>query len=426
MEQRIAQVETGLSEQREKLARTYEASFLVAPVDDATERAAAQFVAGEQALQALDRRVERARQPLQQQLDALEKSIAEVTPQLTTMQGELAFWQTEFEREINGQRSGIVGVGPRARSIESDQINWRRAEVTRLSGELEALLAERQRLQRESEAIEAGLRHEFVQLQESEKARMEQELQAQQELRRQVQQETAAQFVAQQDVVRAGINEQIALRVTELERLQADLAIQASEAQQRIEQLRTEPRRDLLTQTLALHHLFSRGEDGGRFALIAYVLLIALFVLVDTIPLVVKFFSRPGPYDTLVDQDEVRFDKNHEAFLLNYSRYIEQATASGLASLTRHQPLENALVMGIERSRAAKAFMESLMELEREFQERMRRERELLAREKDETSIRHRLALLEDMAAGFQQDLRERMTEFFSPAEPRARLDANV
>jgi hypothetical protein len=47
-----------------------------------------------------------------------------------------------------------------------------------------------------------------------------------------------------------------------------------------------------LTQTLALHHLFKEGAEGGRFAFYTYIILTALFMLVDTIPLVVKFFTK--------------------------------------------------------------------------------------------------------------------------------------
>ena len=48
--------------------------------------------------------------------------------------------------------------------------------------------------------------------------------------------------------------------------------------------LRAEPRRDILTQTLALHALFQAGNEGGQFAFYTYVILTLLFMLVVTIP----------------------------------------------------------------------------------------------------------------------------------------------
>jgi hypothetical protein len=42
--------------------------------------------------------------------------------------------------------------------------------------------------------------------------------------------------------------------------------------------------------------------------MVTYAVLTLLFMLVDIIPLMVNFFCKPGPYDTLLDRDEVHFD----------------------------------------------------------------------------------------------------------------------
>ncbi len=422
LENRIATVEEAISEQREKLTASYDVTFLQSPEDNAAERAAAKFSAGKEAADELVNRIALAQKPIQQKIAENTKLIEQLSPQLATVQGELDFWQKEYEREINGQRSGLVGVGPRARSVESDQLAWRRTEVLRLSGEVEHLVFETQRLQRELAAAESGLIAEFEAIQLTETALVQEQLLEQRELRRSIETSQAEKFVEQQDVVREGINRQIALRTEELQRLQSDLDALVEENRQSLEILRTEPRNDLLTQTLALHALFERGEEGGKFALTAYLLLIGLFLLVDTIPLVVKFFSKAGPYDTLVDRDEVRFEKDHLAYISNYSRYIDRAMAQGLASVTREQPLEEALIAGIERSRAAKVFIESLVELEQAFQERMRAEREALAQQADNATIARRMEVLEVMAASFQADMKHRMEQFFErePTIPKA------
>ena len=64
-----------------------------------------------------------------------------------------------------------------------------------------------------------------------------------------------------------------------------------------------------MTQTLALalHELFKQGADGGEFAFYTYLILTSLFMLVDTIPLVIKFFTKAGPYDLLVDRDRMKW-----------------------------------------------------------------------------------------------------------------------
>jgi hypothetical protein len=152
------------------------------------------------------------------------------------------------------------------------------------------------------------------------------------------------------------------------------------------------------------------------------VVLTLLFMLVDTIPLVVKFFSKPGPYDTLVDQDEVRFDKERQTFLKSFTRYMDELAGGRLLHLTRNKPLEQAMIEGVDRSRAAKEFLESLMELERVFEERVRVERDLLAKEGRGDS--QRAVAIEEMAAKFYADLRQRMETFFG--HDAARLAAGT
>ena len=92
---------------------------------------------------ALETRITEATAPQREQLATLEKQIAEQETANKTLSEELNHWQTEFEREINGQRSGISGVGPRAKSIQDDQLAWRRLESKRLASVLEGLTGQR-------------------------------------------------------------------------------------------------------------------------------------------------------------------------------------------------------------------------------------------------------------------------------------------
>ena len=79
----------------------------------------------------LDQRLTDTRAPYEAKLTTFEGELATSTAEYSKIQGELDFWQREFEREVNGQRSGIVGLGPRARSIRDDQLEWRRDETKR-------------------------------------------------------------------------------------------------------------------------------------------------------------------------------------------------------------------------------------------------------------------------------------------------------
>jgi hypothetical protein len=153
--------------------------------------------------------------------------------------------------------------------------------------------------------------------------------------------------------------------------------------------------------------------------LIAYLVLALLFMLVDTIPLVVKFFSKPGPYDALLDCDEVRFDRERDAFLTSYHRYMDELAEGRLLHLTQNKPLERTLIEGVDRSRAAKEFLEALLEMEGAFEERMEAERARLKEEGAGSRAAERLAMLEEMTESFYADMRKRMGLFFEEEDAR-------
>src|SRR5690606_22760778 len=271
-----------------------------------------------------DARLKEETAPEQEKLASTETAIAENQSRYATLQSELDNWQREFEREVNGQRSGIVGLGPRAKSIQADQLAWRRDEAKRLGETLAYLTGLRNELSNQIKATEDRIKEEFINLAATKAERLKSERERIASLKRQVQQSQADQFGEQQNTIRATITAQIDTRLAELGRLQGELAAIGQQEQERIAAIAAEPRRDLLTQTLALHRLFDEGGEGGRFALIAYLVLASLFLLIDTIPLVVKFFSQPGPYDSLVDREEVRYARERTAWLKSYQRYMDE------------------------------------------------------------------------------------------------------
>jgi hypothetical protein len=131
-------------------------------------------------------------------------------------------------------------------------------------------------------------------------------------------------------------------------------------------------------------------------------------MLVDTIPLVVKFFTKPGPYDTMLDREEVSYDAGHKAFLGGHARYMGELATGNLMSVTRNRRLETALLDGVEHSRAAREFLDSLIEMEKAFAEKIRIEQEATSGKTPES-----LAALEAMKQRFYEDLHRRMETFF-------------
>jgi hypothetical protein len=405
----ITGLEDGISAKRERWNETFLARFEVQKRKDADAELPG-LTAQQQA--ELKKSITEATAPFTERLAVVEQQLAEATPQSVTVQGELTYWQTEFERELNGQRSGLAGEGPRARSIRADQLEPRREESRRLAGLLDHLSSEKASLESRTREAEAAAIAAFdVRLQDIERTNQV-EVDRVAALKQRVEEDQAEVFVTQQNALRETIKTEIDTRLKELERAQGELAAVADDERKQLDAIAAEPRKDILTQTLALHSVFDSGDQAGMFALSTYVVLTLLFMLVDTIPLIVKFFCKPGPYDNLLDRDEVLFDSDHRAFLASNRRYVQQLAAGNLTGVTRNKPLEHALINGVEHTRAAREFIDSLIEMEKSFAERMRMEEEEAGYQNPE-----KLKALEEMKARFYQSLHQRMEGFFSRPE---------
>ena len=402
----VTLLEAALAEQRGRWNDSFQARFLLQ--ENIQASSAIPGLTAEQQVE-LKAAIDEGTAPFRERLAVIETQSAELTPQYAKLQSELGFWQAEFERELNGQRSGLRGEGPRARSIRSDQLEPRRGESQRLGSLLEHLTAEKSTLQTQSRQAEASA----IQLFETKLAEIatanRTEAGRVAGLKQQVESDQAGQFVTQQNALRETIKHQIDTRLAELTRVQGELANVASEEVNRLAALRAEPRRDILTQTLALHALFQAGSEGGQFAFYTYLVLTLLFMLVDTIPLIVKFFTKPGPYDTLVDRDEITFDTEHRAFRNSRNRYMTQLSNGNLTAVTRNPRLESALVDGVEHTRAAREFLDSLVEMEKSFAAKM-----ILEEQSIGVAESDKRAAFEAIKRRFYDDLHHRMEIFFT------------
>jgi len=414
VEERLATLETDIAKQRENWNATFNAKFL----DENGKPVEKPLTADEKAAKAeREGKIADAVAPGKERLTKLDTEMAKLSQDYQKIAEELNHWQSEFEREVNGQRSGIVGLGPRAKSIQEDQLTWRRAESARLSGVLDTMTKNRVALVAEIKAAEDGVNAALDAKALEEAARNKAEQDRISALKQKVQTEQADQFVSQQNAIRETLKAQIDALLLQQKNLHAEIAQLIKDEDTRITGIRAEPRRDILTQTLALHELFEQGAEGGKFALAAYLVLTLLFMLVDTIPLIVKFFSKPGPYDTLLDREERLYDGERKAYLEGFSRQMKELSESKVLNLTRNKPLERALVTGVDGARSAKEFLVYLMDLEREFEEKNRVARELAAK----SGVSHTAEVLEEMSRNFYADLRERMQTYFSDEDRRRR-----
>jgi hypothetical protein len=397
--------EAAIAKQQDRWNESFQAKFLVREDKDPSP------IAGLTAQQQTELKTAMAdaTKTYTDRITVIDTEVATLSPQYTKIQQEQAHWQEQFEKEVNGQRRGMRGLGPRARSIRDDQLAWRRTEAARLGEQLKHLTEEKSGLLTSIGDAEKGAISTYEAKLEADRAIAAVETARVTALRQKVQADQAGEFVSQQNALRGTIRTQIDSMLIELKRMQEGLAAVAADERASISAIVNEPRRDILTQTLALHHLFQQGEQGGKFAFTTYWILTALFMLVDTIPLMVKFFCKAGPYDKLLDRDEVQFDSDHSAFIKSHHRYMTQLGEGDLIAVTRNKTLENALVDGVEHSRAARAFLDSMISLERAFHEKMLAEEEeygFAGPEKKE--------MLEAMKKGFYDDMHRRMETFFA------------
>jgi len=414
----ITPIEEQIAAQRQAHEDTFRASFLDQLAADGDARPSVLSSLDQEVQDALEARISEATAPYDARLALIETQLTENEGTYATLQSELDHWQREFERELDGQRSGLAGLGPRAKSIQSDHLEWRRSESQRLGSIIESLTSQRTAMESERTRAEQLIVDSFQAEAAQIRARREAEQARLDGLRQQIQESQATQFVSQQELIRQAITAQIATLQDELKRANDRLDLVVQEGRARVQAIQDEPRRDILTQTLALHHIFDSGSDGGLFALTAYIVLVGLFMLVDTIPLVVKFFTKAGPYDTLIDQDEIRYDKEREAFVRSYRRYMDQLGKGRFLAASQDPYVRRALLEGHDHTQASVAYLESLAETEKSFHQSVKKAQQEVAQE-DEDDVEGRAAMLDRMYARFREDLDEQVDGYFRKKRPQ-------
>ncbi|RFC44386.1 MAG: protein of unknown function DUF4407/DUF4407 [Verrucomicrobia bacterium] len=295
LDARLAAASAEQDKQRKARDESYEAKF-IRPTQ-AADSSPVQI--GLTAAEELDlkNRTEAAVAGLKGELASLVADIEAKTAKKSQLEKEITHWQSEFEAEINGKRSGLAGSGPRSKSIEKDQLDWRRKENAQFATDLSALDLRKTDLEKKISAVSGKLREEANQ------AAMERAAKAIADAKRvdgliaETQAIQLQEFLKSQEARRDQIDAAIATAQNNLDSISKELTALANEETEALKALQTAPRKDLLAQTLALHHLFSDPAAGGRFAQLAYLILAGLFLAVDTMPILVKFTSKTSEYD---------------------------------------------------------------------------------------------------------------------------------
>jgi hypothetical protein len=300
VEARMVTVVAELDKLNKRRDESYEAKF-IRPSDALNAPPVSSALSAEEQL-SLTQRTDEATKSLHDELDALTLQIQTTETKKAALQAEVDDWQRQFEAEINGQRSGVAGIGPRARSIQKDQLEWRRTDLDRLADELRKLAGRRVELNSSIASATERIRKEVERSATERAAQVEAEQKRIADMQRITQEEQMKSFLGQQEVVRAQIQASINSAQADKDRLSEELKSVVAEEASRLAQLREAPRKDMLSQTLALHHLFENPEAGGSFALMAYLVLAGLFLAIDTMPILVKFTSKKGEFEIRREQ----------------------------------------------------------------------------------------------------------------------------
>ena len=109
VEARVANVESQITDLRAERDATYAAKFIVENANAGSNDPADGL--DDEARAALAKKVASATGVQAARITEVEESSAKLQVSYQKLQGELDFWQRECEREVNGQRSGIVGLG---------------------------------------------------------------------------------------------------------------------------------------------------------------------------------------------------------------------------------------------------------------------------------------------------------------------------
>lgn len=76
----------------------------------------------------------------------IEAEIEKIKKERDIVQAEFNKYQKVFNDEIRGVRTGTVGIGPVARAIQRNELDWRREEINRFNTQIDELTKRRRKM----------------------------------------------------------------------------------------------------------------------------------------------------------------------------------------------------------------------------------------------------------------------------------------
>lgn len=198
------------------------------------------------------------RKHLEAQIDQFDAELTSIREHLQALEPELAHFQEEYRKEVEGVRSGFPGEGPLAKDLKENEIVWRETKVQELRSRRTALEYQKQ------ETLDTALNRELHMVED----------------RRDLHKGDTQSRILRGQVI-----------LDDIEALRSEVSALETERSAKIKALQEKPQyKDPITHTVALLHLFQSGIEG-LVCLAAFTVVSLVLFLADMCPFVIKMFA---------------------------------------------------------------------------------------------------------------------------------------
>ena len=250
-----------------------------------------------------------------------EKDLAALSEQKTGLETEKQQYMKSAEEyrqmaedEESGKRGAPSGQGTRYKRINDEFYKPKLVKIKELEKSIDEINNQINQRNKELQNAQKEQIRQFEERRKKEHESILADLVRRTETQKLIAEKTAEERARAQELKIRWESDQLQVMKEQIETYQKDIRkIDTDEAQQ-IAQINTVDRKDILSLSLALHKILNDRDNGGQFATYVYYVLLVTFTLVDASAILLKFLMKPGPYDTLVDRDEYRFEEDRTQY----------------------------------------------------------------------------------------------------------------
>ena len=264
------------------------------------------------------------RQEAEKDLVALKGQKAELESEKQQYMKSAEEYRQMAEDEESGKRGAPSGQGTRYKRIHEEFYKPKLAKIKELEKSIDTINSQITLRNKELQDAQKDQIRQFEERSRKEHETVLADISRRAETQKLIAEKTAEERARAQELKIRWESDQLQVMKEQIETYQKDIEkIIADEAQQ-IEHISSVDRKDILSQSLALHKILNDRDNGGRLASSIYAILLITFTLVDASAILLKFLMKPGPYDTFVDRDEFRSEEDRHRYKELYGARAEE------------------------------------------------------------------------------------------------------